>query len=181
MNENEKNRQGTEATKAREKRTGRSVSIVQDNVSSNKNVNTWEREFELDSLDKVYFDSGTCKHSESSCEDVPFRCDTDTMLNETCKDPDVYVYDDLDTSTFSNESVSSGIHDVQVRVNNNSRFSFVTWNINGLLSKLENPDFVSYLSSFDVICLVETFVDTFISTLFPNHTTFCRAALKLSA
>ena len=39
-----------------------------------------------------------------------------------------------------------------------SHFSFVTWNVEGLLSKLDNSDFVKYIASFDFISLVETLI-----------------------
>ena len=61
-----------------------------------------------------------------------------------------------------------------------SHFSFVTWNVNGLLSKLDNSDCVKYIASFDFISLVETFVETFQSALFPEHTIFCSPAFNLS-
>ena len=61
-----------------------------------------------------------------------------------------------------------------------SHFSFVIWNVNGLLSKLDNSDCVKYIASFDFISLVETFVETFQSALFPEHTIFCSPAFKLS-
>ena len=60
------------------------------------------------------------------------------------------------------------------------RLSFITWNVDGILSKLDDSDFISYISSFDFICMVETFVDHFQSSLFPEHTDFCSPALKLS-
>jgi exonuclease III len=36
-------------------------------------------------------------------------------------------------------------------------FKFVSWNINGLIAKLADPDFVAYITSFDVCLLLETF------------------------
>ena len=47
-------------------------------------------------------------------------------------------------------------------------------------SKLDHLDFLTYIISFDIICLVETFVEVFNSTLFPTHTIFSNPALKLS-
>ena len=57
---------------------------------------------------------------------------------------------------------------------NTSNVSFLHWNIDGIMSKLKDPDFVSYISKFDVICLVETFVREFQNTLFPLHTPFIK-------
>lgn len=39
----------------------------------------------------------------------------------------------------------------------NTSFSFLCWNINGLIAKLTDPDFVDYITSFDVCFLSETF------------------------
>ena len=61
-----------------------------------------------------------------------------------------------------------------------SQFSCLTWNVDGLLSKLDNHEFIAYIRSFDFVCLVETFVDTFDSALFPDHKLFCSPAVKLS-
>ncbi|KAK7501566.1 hypothetical protein BaRGS_00006997, partial [Batillaria attramentaria] len=33
--------------------------------------------------------------------------------------------------------------------------SFLNWNVDGLLSKLEDGEFVDYVASFDFVCLVE--------------------------
>ena len=45
------------------------------------------------------------------------------------------------------------------RINNN--YSFLQWNIGGLFSKLNDDDFIEYISSFDFICMVETFAVEF--------------------
>ena len=45
------------------------------------------------------------------------------------------------------------------RINNN--YSFLQWNIGGLFSKLNDDDFIEYISSFDFICMVETFAEEF--------------------
>lgn len=34
-----------------------------------------------------------------------------------------------------------------------------TWNVEGLLNRLDSSDFVSFLKSFDICCLTETFID----------------------
>lgn len=67
------------------------------------------------------------------------------------------------------------------RVNSyQNKYSFLHWNVNGLFSKISNNDFVDYVSSFDFICLVETFVEDFNNTLFDDHKEFVKPALKLS-
>ena len=48
--------------------------------------------------------------------------------------------------------------------------TFVSYNVQGLYSKLDNGDFMQYIKSFDFICLTETFVDhTFEHNCFPDH------------
>ena len=34
---------------------------------------------------------------------------------------------------------------------------FLVWNVNGLIDKLSDPDFIEYITSFDLCCLIETF------------------------
>ena len=40
--------------------------------------------------------------------------------------------------------------------------------------------FISYVVSFDFICLVETFVENIDSSSFSNYTVYCKPAVKLS-
>ncbi|KAK7490772.1 hypothetical protein BaRGS_00018001, partial [Batillaria attramentaria] len=54
--------------------------------------------------------------------------------------------------------------------------AFLNWNVDGLLSKLDDGEFIDYVSSFDLVCLVETFVDSFSSSAFPGHAVFCKPA-----
>ena len=51
----------------------------------------------------------------------------------------------------------------------------------GLWQKLDCVDFVSFLLSFDVVCLTETFIDTdFQSDMFKDYLSFTAKAKKLS-
>ena len=54
------------------------------------------------------------------------------------------------------------------------------YNVEGIVSKLKDTSFVSFISCYDFVCMVETFVDTFTSTLFPSFTSFVSPAKKLS-
>jgi len=45
----------------------------------------------------------------------------------------------------------------------------LTWNVGGILSKLEDSDFWTNLLEFDFVCLVETFVDHFENDVMNNH------------
>ena len=52
----------------------------------------------------------------------------------------------------------------------------------GFWSKLEDPDFLTYIQSFHVVCLMETFLETFDNAAFlPSHQCFVSPALKISA
>ena len=59
----------------------------------------------------------------------------------------------------------------------------VSWNIEGLASRLNEPGFVEYLSSFDICCLVETFTsENFdFSIYFDEYLVFHSPAIKLSS
>ena len=64
---------------------------------------------------------------------------------------------------------------------NNIDIKFLTYNVNGLFDKLENDYFVEFISSFDFICLTETFVaNDFQSPQFDDFVTFTSKARKLS-
>ena len=53
-------------------------------------------------------------------------------------------------------------------------------NVEGIVSKLKDTSFVSFISCYDFVCFLETFVDTFTSTLFPSFTSFVTPAKTLS-
>ena len=57
------------------------------------------------------------------------------------------------------------------------------WNVENLLTKVSEPDFVSYVKSFDIFCAIETFASTLFdfSTHFENHHVLHSPAIKLSA
>ena len=54
------------------------------------------------------------------------------------------------------------------------------YNVEGIVTKLKDRSFVSFISFYDFVCLVETFEDSFTSTLFPSFTSFVTPAKKLS-
>lgn len=60
--------------------------------------------------------------------------------------------------------------------------TFLTWNVDGLWTKLMDPDFLDYVSSFDVVCLCETFLNSKFSPpeKWSNFFPFCCPAAKLS-
>ena len=64
-----------------------------------------------------------------------------------------------------------------------SSLSLLVWNVEGLASKLGDGDFKRYVETFDLVCFVETFIDTNfdLTNHFTNFTKFTAPALKLSA
>ena len=74
-------------------------------------------------------------------------------------------------------SVPNVEHDMLTSKNMSSRvnsLSFLHWNVNGLLSKTQDSEFVSYVYSFDFVCIVETFVEDFQSDVFHGYNVFCK-------
>ena len=55
-------------------------------------------------------------------------------------------------------------------------FSMLLYNVEGIVSKLKDTSFVSFISCYDFVFMVETFVDTITSTLFPSFTSFVSPA-----
>ena len=54
---------------------------------------------------------------------------------------------------------------------------YLTYNVSGLLSKLDNAAFVNYITSFDFVCLTETYIASdFDSDLFRDFGTFVAKA-----
>jgi hypothetical protein len=84
---------------------------------------------------------------------------------------------------------STHVFDVKENVdvlNNNKnikkpkQLSFLHWNVNGLLSKLLDNEFVSFVRCFDFVCLVETFIDEFNISVFSGYKSFCIPAVKFT-
>ena len=56
---------------------------------------------------------------------------------------------------------------------------YLTYNVSGLLSKLDNATFVNYITSFDFVCLTETYIASdFDSDLFRDLGIFVAKAKK---
>ena len=58
-------------------------------------------------------------------------------------------------------------------------FSMLLYSVEGIVSKLKDTSFASFISCYDFVCLVETIVDSFTSTLFLSFTSFVTPAKKL--
>ena len=57
---------------------------------------------------------------------------------------------------------------------------FLHWNVNGLTSKIYDDEFLDFLSCYNFICLVETFVSSLNDGIFSGYKIFCKPAIKLS-
>ena len=63
----------------------------------------------------------------------------------------------------------------------NSYFSFLCWNVNGLLGKINDSCFINYLQKFQIVCLVETFLnENYPGNWLDGFDIYYRPALKLS-
>ena len=58
--------------------------------------------------------------------------------------------------------------------------SFLHWNINGPLSQIQDSDFMSYLCTFDFVCIVETFVEEIQFNVFVGYNVFCQRTVKFT-
>ena len=59
---------------------------------------------------------------------------------------------------------------------------YLTYNVSGLLSKLDNAAFVNYITSFDFVCLTETYIASdFDSDLFRDLGIFVAKAKNFQA
>ncbi|RUM93125.1 MAG: hypothetical protein DSZ28_08870 [Thiothrix sp.] len=60
-------------------------------------------------------------------------------------------------------------------------FNVLTWNVDGLMTKFDDPDFVPYVESFAFVSLCETFVETIdLSYSFKKHDFYVSPSRKLS-
>ena len=57
---------------------------------------------------------------------------------------------------------------------------FLSYNICGLRSKINDADFICYVNKFDFVCLLETFVEDLKTNVFYNFIHFVSPAAKLS-
>ena len=65
---------------------------------------------------------------------------------------------------------------------NEVNFTSVSWNIDGIINKLDDQHFIDYISKFMIVCLFETFVDNInLTEYFPGYECYIAPALKLSA
>ena len=61
-----------------------------------------------------------------------------------------------------------------------SKLTLLCWNVEGLLSKFNYPEFFSYVESFHFVCLTETFIEYLPENAFRDFEVFISPAKKLS-
>ena len=88
--------------------------------------------------------------------------DSDFSLPDKSGDACLFSVPNVEHDMLTSKDMSS-------RVNS---LSFLHWNVNGLLSKTQDSEFVSYVCSFDFVCVVETFVEDFQSDVFHGYKCF---------
>lgn len=81
----------------------------------------------------------------------------------------------------SQKRVRSTVSDVDINRPVGSQRRFLNWNVEGLLGKLAEIDFINYVNDFDIVCFTETFLE-FESNLdcFGDFIQYFSPAIKLS-
>ena len=110
------------------------------------------------------------------------HCVTFSCFDESLFGAPVPESDSSDSASYhSAHSFSDDVRPNNIRNNKDSLFTFMHWNVNGLQFKIFDSDFLHFVSSFDFVCLVETFVQSIREDVFPDYTVFCQPATKLTA
>ena len=61
---------------------------------------------------------------------------------------------------------------------NEVNFTSVSWNIDGIINKLDDQHFIDYISKFMIVCLFETFVDNInLTEYFPGYDCYIAPAI----
>ncbi|WP_419607807.1 hypothetical protein, partial [Thiolapillus sp.] len=127
--------------------------------------------------------TGTMSRASNANENLA-QCGDNAGQNNK---PDKHSASDATLSNKSDNeclpSVPNDQHDILISENmasNVKSLSFLHWNVNGLLSKIQDSDFMSYLCTFDFVCIVETFVEEIQSNVFVGYNVFCKPAVKFT-
>ena len=118
-----------------------------------------------------------CQSQRNSCIEVK-------VMNFNEGQESLFGAPDSDTGDSDEDSVSSADIEANIADNENEKksFSFLHFNVEGLGSKLYDKEFVSFINSFNFICLVETFLMGEIPfNIFSYYKAFYSPAVKLSA
>jgi hypothetical protein len=86
------------------------------------------------------------------------------------------------TDTDTPSRATSNNESEKITVSNCCGVSFLTWNVNGLWSKMFDLNFLSFVKQFDVVCFVETFLLSSNLDIFARfgYSVFSSPAVKLS-
>ena len=60
-------------------------------------------------------------------------------------------------------------------------FQLQSWNVGGVLTKFEVPDFMPYLLCFNFVCSIETFLEYFENSLFSSDFNVYVSSVKKSS
>ena len=112
---------------------------------------------------------------EGEKEGDPRACVKDNVVCSGDVVSDRAVFDDTHCAASVNNNPSR-----QSCTFPNMSFKILSWNVNGLGPKLKSKEFVSFVRSFDFICFTETFLESFVSDLFPDYKSFYKPALRFS-
>ena len=95
-----------------------------------------------------------------------------TQKWQTGQDPDLSR-----AQVYSNSQVGENLND-----SGQDAISFSSLNVENLIAKLNEPDFVSYIKSFDIFCTLKAFTGSHFdfSTYFQDYSVFHAPAEKLS-
>ena len=109
------------------------------------------------------------------------RSALDTDLPRSVQHESLFGAPDSDASD-TESSHSSVVLENEETLLNKCGISFLTWNINGLWSKMFDTNFLTFIKQFDFVCLIETFLLTSNLDMFVHHgfTVLFSPAVKLS-
>ena len=114
------------------------------------------------------------------CESIFGACDSEGSEEENSGGNDA-VSTNISDRVTQTLTYDVGLRTNSVRQNNVKSLSIITWNVCGIISKLFDNDFVSFVSSFNIICFVETFVEKLnITGIFNGYEVYCCPSVKLS-
>ena len=74
------------------------------------------------------------------------------------RDAEAYVNTDYHEESETSRALL--VESKQPGASVNKPFSFLQWNVNGLLAKLKDNEFISFVSHFDFVFFVETFMES---------------------
>ena len=105
------------------------------------------------------------------------RTDVSDVSDDSASVRDAEAYVKMDCHEESETSRALLVESKQPGASVNKPLSFLQWNVNGLLAKLKDNEFISFVGHFDFVCFVETFMETFQSV---DYIVFVKSAVKLS-